>query len=173
VRAVFYLGEIADHGTRLTLPQAHELLGFAAKRARAYLEAYESSLSQLGAELSAVAFDRPPYRGSMDPALLGASRFAQEVAQSALEQGIRVRAAVCAGEGTLFDDANGQPSVDSRSANRVSEILAAIRSIAPDRPAFALEGASFVVVALLQQRLAGWQRVEGPGGVALWLGPSR
>jgi hypothetical protein len=171
VRAVFYLGEIADQGTRLTLPEAHELLGFAAQRARAYLEAYESSLSQLGAELSAVAFDRPPYRGGNDPALLGAARFAQEVAQSALEQGIRVRAAVCAGEGTLFEDANGQLSVDSRSAARVWEILAAIRSIAPERPAFALEGASFMVVALLQQRLAGWQRVEGPGGVALWLGP--
>jgi hypothetical protein len=28
------------------------------------------------------------------------------------------------------------------------------------------------VIALLQQRLAGWQRVEGPRGVGLWLGPA-
>jgi hypothetical protein len=119
----------------------------------------------------AVAFARPPFRAAQDAALFSAARFAQEIARSALEQGVRIRAAVTGGEGALFDDANGQPAVDSPGAARVAELLDLIRPIAPDRPAFAFEGASFVVIALLQQRLSGWQRVEGPRGVALWLGP--
>jgi hypothetical protein len=172
VRCVSYRGEIADPGSGLSPPAAHELLGFAANRARAFLEAYESVISQLGAELAAVAFERPPFRAGTDAALFGAARFAQEISRFALEHGVRVRAAVSAGEGTLFDDANGHPAVDSASASRVTELLAAIRSIAGNRPAFALEGASFIVITLLQQRLAGWERVEGLPGVPLWLAPS-
>ncbi|HEY2031024.1 MAG TPA: hypothetical protein VGH20_17625, partial [Myxococcales bacterium] len=171
VRAVYYLGEIADHGKRLSPPAARELLGYCAQRARAFLEAYESSVSQLGAGLSAMAFARPPYGTAQDAALFSAARFAQEIARTALEHAVRVRAAVSAGEGVLFDDANGRATVDSPSAARAAELLDLIRPIGPERPAFAFEGASFVVIALLQQRLAGWQRVEGPRGVALWLGP--
>jgi hypothetical protein len=173
VRAVFYLGEIADHGTRLTLPAAHALLGFSAQRARAFLEAYESSISQLGPELSAVAFARPPFRAAMDAALYGAARFAQEIARSALEQGVRVRAAVSAGDGTIFDDVNGGSSVNSLKAARVAELLAVLRSLDGNRPAFALEGASFSVITLLAQRLAGWTKVDGPAGVSVWLGPEK
>jgi hypothetical protein len=171
VRAVFYLGEIADPGKQLPLPAAHAMLGFAAQRARAFLEAYESAISQLGPELSAVAFARPPYRAGMDAALYGAARFAQEIARAALEQGIRVRAAVSAGEGAVYDDANGTPSVTSPSAARVAELLAALRPLAGNRPAFALEGASFAVLTALSQRMAGWTKVDGPPGVSVWLGP--
>jgi hypothetical protein len=171
VNAVFYLGEIADVGKRLDLPAAHELLGFAAQRARAFLEAYQSAISQLGPELSAVAFARPPFRAGPDAALYGAARFAQEIARSALEQGVHVHAAVSAGEGAVYCDANGTPSVTSPSAARVAELLAALRPLAGSRPAFALEGASFVVITLLAQRLAGWSKVEGPRGVCVWLGP--
>jgi hypothetical protein len=171
VRAVYYLGEIADHGTHLSLPGANAMLGFAAQRARAFLEAYESAISQLGPELSAVAFARPPYRAGMDAALYGAARFAQEIARAALEQGIKLRAAVTAGEGAVFDDANGNPSVTSPSASRAAELLAALRPLAGGRPAFALEGASFAVLTSLAQRLASWTKVDGPAGVSIWLGP--
>src|SRR5438067_1391606 len=94
------------------------------------------------------------------------------VARSALDQGVIVRAAVCVGEGVLFEDVNGQPAVASLASRRASELLAAAREIAPGRAAFALEGASELVVALLGQRLAGWERApDGPPDTAVWLGP--
>jgi hypothetical protein len=171
VRAVFYLGEIADPGTRLALPAAHELIGFAAHRAQAFLEAWESSISQLGPELSAVAFARQVFGNGADAALFGAARFAEEIARSALEQGIRVRAAVSLGDGELFTDANGRPSVTSSSAARAKSLLAEIRPLSENRSALALEGASFAVVSLLTQRLSDWTQTPGPDGVILWLGP--
>jgi len=172
VRAVFYAGEIADPGPRLSPQAAHELLGFVAHRARAYLEAYESAATQVGPVLSAVAFERPPFYTGIDAALLSAARFAMEVSRSALEQGAVVRAAVCADEGTVFDDLNGQPTVASSGGKRAADLLAAARAIAGDRPAFALEGASDLVVALLIQRLAGWEEAPAsPPGSPVWLGP--
>jgi len=172
VRAVFYAGEIADPGPRLTAREAHEFLGFVAHRARAFLEAYASAATQTGPVLSVVAFERPPARAGVEAALFSAARFAQEIARSALDQGVIVRAAVCAGEGVVFDDVNGRPAVASKASLRAAELLAAAREIAPDRPAFVLEGASDLVVALLGQRLAGWERASGgPPDTAVWLGP--
>ena len=172
VRAVFYAGEVADPGTQLTSREAHELLGFVAHRARAFLEAYGSAASQVGPVLSVVAFERLPARATLEAALLGAARFAQEIARSALDQGVIVRAAVCVGEGVLFEDVNGHPAVASLASRRASELLAAAREIAPGRAAFALEGASELVVALLGQRLTGWERTpDGPAHTAIWLGP--
>ena len=54
----------------------------------------------------------------------GAARFAQEVARSALGYGIVLRAAACAGEGWVYEDANGRPSVVSSAAARVSPCAA-------------------------------------------------
>jgi hypothetical protein len=171
VRALFYAGEVADPGPQLTPREAHELLGFVAHRARAFLEAYQSAATQVGPVLSVVAFERPPVRGG-DAALFSAARFAQEIARSALDQGVVVRAAVCVGEGTVFEDVNGRSAVTSPAARRATELLASARAIAPDRAAFALEGVSDLVVTLLGQRLAGWERaVDGPQGTAIWLGP--
>src|SRR5438874_2714130 len=83
VRAVFYAGEVAHPGPQLTVREAHELLGFVAHRARAFLEAYQSAATQVGPVLSVVAVERPPARGGRDAALLSAARFAQEIARSA------------------------------------------------------------------------------------------
>jgi len=172
VRAVFYAGEVADPGTQLTSREAHELLGFVAHRARAFLEAYGSAATQVGPMLSVVAFERLPARASLEAALFGAARFAQEIARSALDQGVIVRAAVCVGDGVLFEDVNGLPAVASLASRRASELLAAAREIAPGRAAFALEGASELVVTLLGQRLTGWERApDGPPQTAVWLGP--
>jgi len=172
VRALFYLGEVVDCGKELTAAEAHELLGRAAREARAYLEAYESSIGQIGPLLLAIAFERPPYRTGLDEALQSAGRFAQEVARSALEHGVVVRAAACAGEGQIFEDAAGRPAVVSPAASRVHELLAAARAAAPGRPAFVLEGASSLLASLLGQRLAGWEKApDVPGGAALWIGP--
>jgi hypothetical protein len=172
VRAVFYAGEIADPGPQLTPREAHELLGFVAHRARAFLEAYASAATQVGPLLSVVAFEHPHVRAGLEAALFSAARFAQEIARSALDQGVVVRAAVCAGDGVVFEDVNGRPAVASPASRRATDLLAAARAIAPDRPAFTLEGASELVVTLLGQRLSGWERAaEGPPGAAVWLGP--
>jgi hypothetical protein len=169
---VFYAGEVADPGPRLTAREAHEYLGFVAHRARAFLEAYGSAATQVGPTLSVVAFERPPSRAGVEAALFSAARFAQEIARSALDQGVIVRAAVCAGEGVEFEDVNGRPAVASPASRRATDLLAAARQICSDRAAFALEGASELVVALLGQRLAGWERApDGPPDTAVWLGP--
>ena len=169
-RALFYLGEVADPGPKLSSDEAHEMLGFVANRARAFLEAYDSAATQLGSALSVVAFERPPGRAGEDAALFSAGRFAQEVARSALDHGVVVRAAVCLGEGTVFEDVNGRPAVASEAARRSADLLGAARTAAPKAAALALEGASETVVTLLGQRLAGWQRVAGTAPrVAIWV----
>ncbi len=173
-RAIFYAGEIVDHGPGLSSRGAHELLAFVAHRARAFLEAYESAASQAGPSLWVVAFEPSSSRAGLDAALLSAARFAQEIARSALDNGVTVRAAVCAGDGAVFEDINGRPMVASPAARRASDVLAAVREAAPARASFALEGASELVVTLLGQRLAGWERAPDPtADVALWLGPLR
>ncbi|HYS08803.1 MAG TPA: hypothetical protein VEP66_08660 [Myxococcales bacterium] len=172
VRAVFYTGEVADKGPRLTSQEAHELLGYVAHRARAFLEAYQSAATQIGPVLSVVTFERPPPRAGGDAALFSAARFAQEIARSALDQGAVVRAAVTVGEGAVFEDVNGRPAVASPASRRANELLAIARTVAPDRPCFALEGASELVVTLLGQRLTGWERAPtAPKGTTIWLGP--
>lgn len=172
VRAVFYAGEIADPGI-LVPDAAHELLGAAAREARAYLEAYESSVTQVGQMLLAVAFERPPFRGVSEEPLLSAARFALEVARGAQEYGISLRAAACAGEGSVFEDVNGHLSVASPAAACVAEQLTALRARPGRRSSFALLGASPLLVQLLGQRLAGWDIADaGPEGAAVWVGPA-
>ena len=174
VRAVFYAGEIIDAGPRLLPEEAHEFLGVVAYRARAYLEAYESEMTQVGPALSAVAFERPPFRSRIDAALLSAARFAQEVGRTVFEHGVVMSAAVCADEGAVFYDVNGRCAVASPGAQRAAQLLAFARKAAARRPAFALEGASPLIVSLLEQRLTGWERIDdAPAEVALWVGPTR
>jgi len=83
-----------------------------------------------------------------------------------------VRAAVSVGEGSVFEDVNERTAVASPAARRANELLAIAQAVAPDRPAFALEGASELVVTLLGQRLTGWERApSAPKGTAIWIGP--
>jgi hypothetical protein len=173
VRAVFYAGEIGDPGTLVGTEAAHDLIGIVAREARAYLEAYESTVVQMGSSLLAVAFDRPPFRTGGEEPLLSAARFALEVARGAAEHGIRVRGAACSGEGAVFEDTNGRPAVASEAATRAAELLAQLRAFSPDRSAFALAGASPLLVTLLGRRLAGWETSpEPPAGIMVFLGPT-
>ncbi|HZX93371.1 MAG TPA: hypothetical protein VFE90_02570 [Myxococcales bacterium] len=174
VRAIFYAGEIVEPGPKLSPRAAHELLGFVAHRARAFLEAYDSAATQVGPTLSVVAFERGQGRTGSDAAVFSAARFAQEIARSALDHGVVVRAAVAAGEGAVFEDVNGHPAVSSPAARRAADLLTAARAVSPSRPALALDGVSELVVTLLGQRLEGWERAEdGPTGTTIWLGPVR
>ena len=92
------------------------------------------------------------------------------MARSALQHGIVVRAAACAGEGWVYEDSNGRPSVLSPAATRVNQLLAGARASAQGRPAFALEGASALLISVLEQRVAGWEKVSD--SPTLWLGPA-
>ena len=173
VRAVFYAGEIADPGILVDPGAAHELLGAAAREARAYLEAYESNVVQVGPMLLAVAFERPPFRALGVEPLLSAARFALEVARGAQEHGIALRGAACSGEGAVFDDASGRPAVASPAAQHAAELLAALRSRSGRRSAFALIGASPLLVQLLGQRLSGWEKaLDGPEDATVWVAAS-
>ncbi|HUJ24979.1 MAG TPA: hypothetical protein VLW85_03105 [Myxococcales bacterium] len=168
VKAVFAMCEIADAGILVDTEAAHELLGRAAREARAYLEAYESNVVQVGSTLFAVAFERPPFRASSEEPLLSAARFALELARGAQGYGVAVRAAACSGEGTLFEDLAGRPAVSSPAAACAAEVLQRLR--AERRPSIALVGASPLLVTLIGHRLAGWERAPDAGGAAVWLG---
>ncbi len=173
VRAVFYAGEIADPGILVDPSAAHELYGAAAREARAYLEAYESTVVQMGGALLAVAFERPPFRTAGEEPLLSAARFALEVARGAGERGIAVRGAACAGEGVVYEDVAGRPAVASEAAARAAQLLQDLRPLAQRRSGFALLGASALLQTLLGQRLAGWEALrETPGGAAVWVRPA-
>ena len=170
VRAVFYAGELADPGILVDPTAAHELLGAAAREARAYLEAYESTVVQMGGALLAVAFERPPFRTAGEEPLLSAARFALEVARGAAERGIAVRGAACSGEGSVYEDVTGRPAVASEAAARAASLLEALRPLSARRSAFALHGASPLLQTLLGQRLAGWDAAPAlPGGAAVWV----
>ncbi len=170
VRAVFYAGEIADPGILVEADAAHELLGAAAREARAYLEAYESTVVQMGGTLLAVAFERPPFRTGGEEPLLSAGRFALEVARGAAEHGIQLRAAACSGEGSVYEDVNGRPAVASEAAARAAQLLAELPALSQRRAAFALSGASDLLTALLGPRLAGWDRAaDRPFGATVWI----
>ena len=167
-RAVVYLGEIAGRGAMEEPGAAHELVGRAVRDARAFLEAYETSMAQFGDRLALGAFEAPPFRTRPDEGLVGAARFAREVARASMEHGVVVRAVVCAGEGAVYDDAAGRLNLASRATVRAAELLATIRQ-GPAVPTIAVDGAKSLLVERLQQRLAGWQLdPDGPQGCVVW-----
>ena len=127
----------------------------------------------VGPMLLAVAFERQPFRALGVEPLLSVARFALEVARGAQEHGIALRGAACSGEGAVFDDANGRPAVASPAAQCAAELLAALRSRSQQRSAFALIGASPLLVQLLGQRLSGWEKaLDGPEDATVWVAAS-
>jgi hypothetical protein len=155
LRAVVVMAEIADRGAFDEPGAPHELLGHAARRAGAFLEAYETSMTQTGDVLAVSAFELPPFRTRPDEGLVSGVRFAREVARAALESGVSVRASVCAGEGSVFEDANGRPALASPATARASLLLASLRT-GPSRPVIAVEGAVGLLRERLQARLREW-----------------
>ncbi|HWE24139.1 MAG TPA: hypothetical protein VG496_09385, partial [Myxococcales bacterium] len=168
VRALVYLGEIGALGKMDELGAAHELVGHAARDGRAFLEAYETGMSQVGDRLAVTGFERPPFRTRAEEGLVGGTRFAREVARAAFEQGVVVRAVVCAGEGAVYDDASRRAALASPAMVRAAELLAVIRQ-GPAVPTIAVNGVTGLLLELLQQRLAEWELdPEGPSGCAVW-----
>jgi hypothetical protein len=160
VHVVFYLGEIANRGASVDLAASHELLGRAGREASAFLEPYQSRMSQVGEMLALAAYKRPPFRIGPDEGLIGVARFARELARSALEHGIVVRAAICPGDGSLFDDANGELGIAAASSARAAGLLAKLRHVTA-RPTIAIEGVTGALRERIRQRLRGWEVVAG------------
>jgi len=168
VRGIQYLGEIASRGTLAEPGEAQELLGRAARDARGFLEAFETSLAQVGDLLAVTAFERPPFRTHADEGLIAGARFAREVARAAWEHGIAVRAAVCAGLGGAFDDANGRAALALSTPAQAEALLGRLRA-GPARPALAVAGAQGLLIEQLRLRLSGWELDEGASAeCAIW-----
>jgi hypothetical protein len=161
VHSVFYLGEIANRGASVDLAASHELLGRAAREASAFLEPYQSRMSQVGETLALAAYKRPPFRIGPDEGLIGVARFARELARSALEHGIVVRAAICPGEGSLFHDATGELDIAAGSSARAASLLATLHNVTA-RPTIAIEGVTGALRERIRQWLRGWEVVASP-----------
>jgi hypothetical protein len=155
VRAVVYLGEIADRGPLSDSGAAHELLGRAAREALAFVQPHQTHVTQNGEMLALAAFERPPFRTSLDEGLIGVARFGRELARAAQQHGVVIRAAICTGEGAVYEDVHGQPGLASAASAKALELLDQLRS-GPVRPVLAVQGAG-MSLERLQKRLQGWQ----------------
>src|SRR5207237_7218400 len=90
-----------------------------------------------------------------DEGLVSGVRFARELTGAALEAGLSLRAAVSAGEGAVYEDAEGRHGLASPATARALQLLALLRDGAT-RPAIAVDGAVGLVRERVQQRLRGW-----------------
>lgn len=154
-RVVFYHG-IADRGRPMDPAGERELFGRAAREAAAFLEAYETNASQVDDGLVLAAYECPPLRTTVDEAVIALTRFAREVAVWALEHGVVIRAAICAGEGVVFEDANCRANVAAPAAARAAELLARIGS-GSTRATIAVHSVGSELLVRLGQRLEGWE----------------
>jgi len=154
-RALVVLVELVDGGSFADPGAAHEIVGRAARKARAFLEAYETTTIQLGNLLAVSAFEAPPFRTRPDEGLVSGVRFARELIRAAVEWGLTLRAAVCAGEGGVYEDAEGRPGLASPATARAWELLTALRG-GPEGTAIAVDGAVGLVRERVQQRLRDW-----------------
>jgi len=161
VHAVFYLGEIASRGASLDLAAAHELLGRVARGASAFLEPYQSRMSQVGELLALAAYKRAPLRIGPDEGVVGVARFARELARSALEHGMIIRASICQGQGTFFEDGNGEIDVAAAASAQAMALLSSLRGRGT-RPSLAIQGVTGALRDRIRQRLRGWEVVAGP-----------
>jgi len=171
LRAILYLGEIANRGTLADPGTADELLGRAARGASAFMEPYETTLMQIGEMIALTAFERPPFHANLHEGVVSTARFAREVAQICCEHGILIRAVICAGEGTLFEDVSGQDNLASPSHARATDLLKRLRGGAATS-ALAVEAAPPALVERIERRLPGWKLDPGTeAGCAIWRMP--
>jgi hypothetical protein len=152
VRAVVYRAQLVERGRSADPGAAHELLGRSIREARAFLESYEVSVAQVGDSVEATAWERPPFRNTLDELVLSAARFAREVARGALEQGLVVRAAIASDQGAEFVDAIGRTAVASPASQRAEALAGSLQGVA-----IAFEELEPALSARIAARLPGWQ----------------
>jgi hypothetical protein len=155
IRALIVLAELADVGSFADPGAAHEVLGHAARKARAFLEAYETNTIQIGNVLAISAVEAPPFRTRPDEGLVSGVRFARELTRAVLEVGVSLRTAVVAGEGAVYEDADGRHGLASPATARAWDLLGSLRN-GPARPSMIVDGAVGLVRERVQQRLRDW-----------------
>jgi hypothetical protein len=155
MRALVVLAELADVGSFADPGAAHETLGHAARKARAFLEAYETDTIQIGNVLAISAVEAPPFRTRPDEGLVSGVRFARELTRALLEVGLSLRTAVVAGEGAVYEDADGRHGLASPATARAWELLGSLRD-GQSRPSMIVDGAVGLVRERVQQRLRDW-----------------
>jgi hypothetical protein len=155
VRALVVLAELPDVRSLADAGAAYEIMGHAARKARAFLEAYETNTVQIGNVLAISAFEMPPFRTRPDEGLVSGVRFGRELTRAVLEVGFLLCTSVVAGEGAVYEDADGHHGLASAATTRAWELLGSLRS-GPARPSMIVDGAVGLVRERVQQRLRGW-----------------
>ncbi len=140
---------------------AQELLGLAVAEARAFLEAYQVTVSQAGGGLEVIAWERVPFRSGPEEGLISAARFAREIAQATSEDGVVVRSAICAGEGELFLDAAGVPGVATLASGRAAKLLSAGEQRCAEAAFIAFEDLLEPLCERIGSRLRGFHAAAG------------
>jgi hypothetical protein len=163
---VAYVAEIVPP-TPSHLGAAQEAVASAVREARAWLRGWTVSFSQAGTQLWMVG------SGAEGADLAGVLRFAREVARATISHGVRLRAAMAAGSGAMFEDVEGRPSVASDVAARAAAAVAALAGQLPSngaspRAALLLDG-GIAATAVPQRELGGWRTfaVSVPGALYL------
>jgi hypothetical protein len=162
VQVIFIRAAVASGGRFASEPAAaQELLGLAVREARAFLEAYQITVSQAGDGLEVLAWERVPFRSGREDGLVSAARFAREVAQATSEDGLVLRAAVCAGDGELFLDAAGLHAVASPASARAVELLGESARRCPEGAFIAFEELPEGLRERVGQRVRGFSASTG------------
>ena len=179
--AFVYLCRIVSTSLRADGGAAHELLGRAAQQGRAWLEGWDTSAAQVGDLLSVLCFQRRAEPGNGNFALLAAARFSREVATTALQAGVVIRAAISIADGVPFTDVNGTASVSTPAAQRTLALLSALQEqqTGPDATpkaspciVFDLSDGAALQQEALRKWLPGWEsaspRSPAAGAIIYW-----
>ena len=144
-----------------------EALAEAAREAQGWLGAWRVAFAQAGNRLWMTGASA----GATDAT--DVLRFAREVARATAVSGVRVRAALATGSGTLFDDVLGRPAVASDVTARAIEALGILdRSIpagAPGPGAVLALTMSEVDGPLGEAETSGWRTAATTEGVRMFV----
>jgi len=166
LRAVAYVAQVVPPAPD-RLAAAQEALAEAAREAQGWLRVWRVAFAQAGNRLwmtgaSAVAADATDVL-----------RFAREVARATAVSGVRVRAALATGSGTLFDDVLGRAAVASDVTARAIDALGILdRSIpagAPGPGAVLALTTSEIDGPLGEAETSGWHTAATTEGVRLFV----
>jgi hypothetical protein len=153
-RAVAYVAEIVPP-TPSHLGAAQEAVASAVREARAWLHGWTVSFAQGGTQLWMVG------SGADGADMAGVLRFAREVARATIPHGVRLRAALAAGSGAVFEDVEGRPSVasdvEARAAAGVAALVSQFPSNGASPRAALLVDASIAETTVPQRELGGWR----------------
>jgi hypothetical protein len=151
---VAYVAEIVPP-TPSHLGAAQEAVASAVREARAWLHGWTVSFAQGGTQLWMVG------SGADGADMAGVLRFAREVARATIPHGVRLRAALAAGSGAVFEDVEGRPSVasdvEARAAAGVAALVSQFPSNGASPRAALLVDASIAETTVPQRELGGWR----------------